>query len=292
MWRFKDLFINLYLIVRLFLFVKLKSKKLKNVNNNINKDGWKLTFNDEFNGPELDRSVWRTDAYFGLRFHPGSIFEDGITPPNMYYDDEYNVIENNTLIQLASNIPTTINYTDWDGINWGEFTIPYKIGQIDSSKGFKQKYGYWEIRSKITDQPGSWPAFWLVSTDNYPPEIDIYEIYTGRKNGLKSFSSNFHWRKEKGDRTGKKIMRPRKHVVLDVSENFHTYALEWNKKHFKIYYDNVLVRIYSNPETLRFLEYKMHIIIGNGIHTEQNPEGAIYPTKHEVDYVRVYKKKK
>jgi len=288
-WKIRDWCTNALLAVRLWLYVTFKPKRFKILNEE-QKDGWDLTFSDEFNQGKLDRKKWRTDAYFGLRFHPGNIIDKG-TAPDVYYGDNMFEFTNSTMKQMANNEPKDIKYVDWDGKDWGNYTIPYRIGQVDSSNSFSQKYGYWEIRSKITDQPGSWPAFWMVSTDNYPPEIDVYEIYTGRKRGKKSFSSNFHWRKEPGDREGKKLMNPKAHRVLDVSKDFHTYAVEWNDKCFKVYYDNLLVRVYSNPEAIKFFEYSMHVIIGNGIHVEQDAHKAIYPTAHEVDYVRVYKKK-
>jgi beta-glucanase (GH16 family) len=283
MWRIKDFIINLYL--RINLYFKIKLKKNYNVINCIDKENWDLTFNDEFNGVELDRSKWRTDAYYGYRYHYGSITNGNA--PVSYYADDLNLIEDNKLVQLAINVPKTIEHVDWNGVNHGEWTIPYQVGQIDNSNIFKQQYGYFEIRSKISDQPGGWPAFWLASTFDWPPEIDVYEIYTGSKHGLRRFDSNFHWKNKKN----KHKFKVGNHFVHSVSEDFHTYACEWTDKYFKIYYDNILVRIFSNPIALKAFKYPMHIIINNAIHTEQGPENAIYPTKHIVDYVRAYKKK-
>lgn len=288
-WRLKDLFINTYLKVRLWYYVKFKSSKLKGVLNNIDKEGWELTFNDEFDQGKLDRSKWRTDNYFGLRFHPGNITTKGLAP-DVYFDDDCFEFTESTMKQIAIDNPIEIDYTDWDGKHWGKYTIPYRVGMIDSSNSFSQKYGYFEIRSKVTPELGSWPAFWMVSTEFYPPEIDIYEIYTGRKGGAHSFTSTFHW-KEKPIESLKNKMKPSRHWTMDNSADFHTYGFEWDNKKFKIYYDNVLVRVYSNPEVVKFFNYPMHIIINNSIHIGQGPERAKYPNYHEIDYVRAYKKK-
>lgn len=286
-WRIKDWFINLFLDIRLWYFVNFKTEKLINVNNQIEREGWELTFNDEFDKGDLDREKWRTDAYYGLRFHPGNITEKS-TAPDMYYADDAFEFENSIMKQKVEKIPTEIHYVDWDGHDWGNYTIPYRIGQIDSSKSFEQKYGYFEIRSKITDQPGHWPAFWLASTYAWPPEIDIYEIYTGKKNGLNNFESNFHW-----NPSYKKRMKVKGHKVLDVSKNFHVYAVEWDEKGFKIYYNNLLVRVFSNPKAINFFEHPMHIIINNGVDSREGRKlnESKFPTYHEVDYVRVYKKR-
>jgi len=288
-WRIKDFLLNTLLSIRLWAYVTLKPNRF-NVLNKAYKKGWELSFSDEFDGDKLDRSKWRTDNYYGLRFHPGNIIDKG-KAPDIYYGDNMFSFNNSILSQIANNEPKYINYVDWDGKDWGNYKIPYRVGQIDSSKSFSQKYGYWEIRSKITSQPGSWPAFWLASTDSWPPEIDIYEIYTGKRGGKKHFSSNFHWREKVGQKEGDKLMKPISHRVLDVSKNFHTYAVEWSDKFFKIYYDNLLVRVYSNPEAIKFFQYPMHIIIGNGVNVEQCADKAVYPTYHDVDYVRVFRKK-
>lgn len=290
MWKIKDWFVNAGLAIRLWFYVTFNSKRFNNVINDLEKEGWELTFNDEFDEGEVNREKWRTDAYYGLRYHPGDIIEKG-TAPVCYYDDNCFEFNGSVMSQLAKDEPTEIEYIDWDGKNLGKYTIPYKIGQLDSSNYFSQKYGYWEIRSKMPNEPGNWSAFWMVSTDNYPPEIDVYEVYTGKKRGMKGFDSNFHWRKKKGARTGDKLMNPKTHRVLDISKGFHNYAVEWSEKSFKVYYDNMLVRRYTNPDTLAFFEYPMHIIVSTGIHPDQHPDKANYPNAHEVDYIRVYKKK-
>jgi beta-glucanase (GH16 family) len=286
-WRIKDWFINLFLDIRLWYFVNFKTEKLINVNNQIEKEGWELTFNDEFDKGDLDREKWRTDNYFGIRYHPGNITEKGIAP-DVYFDDNCFEFTDTTMKQICINEPITINYVDWDGYDWGKYTIPYRVAMIDSSISFEQKYGYFEIRSKITDQPGHWPAFWLASTYAWPPEIDIYEIYTGKKNGLNNFESNFHW-----NPSYKKRMKVKGHKVLDVSKNFHVYAVEWDEKGFKIYYNNLLVRTFSNPKAINFFEHPMHIIINNSVDSREDRKlnESKFPTYHEVDYVRVYKKR-
>ena len=135
---------------------------------------------------------------------------------------------------------------------------------------------------------GQWPAFWLASTESWPPEIDVYETYTGKKRGKKRFESNFHW-----DFQPNKKMKPKGHNTINISDSFNLYAVEWTPKFFKIYFNNILVRVFSNPKALNFFNKKMHIIIGTGVDTKEGREldKAIFPSYHQVDYVRAYKKK-
>ena len=45
--------------------------------------------------------------------------------------------------------------------------------------GFAQQYGYFEMRARLPDGPGVWPAFWLIGVDKSKSsaEIDVLEYY-------------------------------------------------------------------------------------------------------------------
>ncbi len=287
-FKLKDWFINLFLNVRLWYFINLKNKKFINVNNDIKKEGWELTFNDEFDEGKLNKKKWRTDNYFGLRYHPINITEKS-EAPDVYYGNNMFVFENSIMKQKTEYNPIKIKHVDWKGVDWGDYKIKYRAGQIDSSLFFKQRYGFFEIRSKITEEPGHWPAFWLASTYSWPPEIDVYEIFTGNKKGLNIFESNLHW----GDINNKKD-KPIKHKVLNVSKDFNIYGLEWNRKKIKFYYNNILVRVVSDLNIIKEFKFPMHIIIGTGVDVRNGRglENAKFPAYHEIDYVRAYKKRK
>jgi len=154
---------------------------------------------------------------------------------------------------------------------------------VDSHNSFKQQYGYFEIRSKNPKGTGFWPAFWLVSTEKWPPEIDIFEFYT--KNPSKLHTTQ-HWL----DKKGKKKMQPKNTKIDDASEDFHTYAMEWTPKKITWYYDNKKIR--STKKGVKKMIYPMHIIINLEVSTfkEMKLSDAHFPNYFEIDYVRVYKK--
>lgn len=286
MWKIKDWFINTFLKIRLWFLVKVKPSRFRNVVNDQEKEGWTMTFNDEFDEGKLNKDKWIDHAYYGLRFHPGNIVEKGIPPLN-YYTEEGLEFTENSMKQYILKEPVDVHYIDSDGKDWGNWTIPYKIGHIDSSKSFEQRFGYFEIRSKSSAEPGGWAAFWLFSQHHYPGEIDVYETYTSRR-GLNIFESNFHW-SEKREKDAKKHMKMERHKVKSLND-YHLYAVDWSEKGFKIYYDNLLVRVFTNPETIAYFQNPMHIIICNASEPERLGQSEDYPI-HEVDYVRAYKKK-
>jgi beta-glucanase (GH16 family) len=72
------------------------------------------------------------------------------------------------------------------------FNNEYVSGILTTQSWFSQKYGYFEIRSKIPVGTGVWPAFWMLADDGgWPPEIDVME---GRGQRPDDLVMTTHWR--------------------------------------------------------------------------------------------------
>ncbi|MGB0882231.1 MAG: glycoside hydrolase family 16 protein [Vicingaceae bacterium] len=230
--------------------------------NPIQKEGWELTFNDEFNGDKLDREKWRDSYYWGGRYN-----KDGV---NYYGKDQFQFTDSTLLLVAEKNV--------------GNDSLLYKSGLIDSSPSFKQQYGYFEIRSKNPKGTGFWPAFWLVSTESWPPEIDIYEFYTNEPGRIKT---NQHWLNGRK----KKRMQPKGYKMkVDAADDFHVYAVEWSERKIKWFYDGK--RIKTSRRGRKYLDKKMHIIINNEVSdwNDMDLNDIVLPNYFEIDYVRAYKK--
>jgi beta-glucanase (GH16 family) len=251
--------------------------KYKFNNKKSNVCGKKIIFEDDFN--YLNRNKWRTDAYYGLRFHPGNITEKGKAPDNYYSDlEDYFKCEESIIQMKTTDDPIEINYVDWEGKNWGNWKIPVQTSQLDSSNSFMIKYGIFEARCKQPKSKNMWPAFWLASTQSWPPEIDIFEVWTRNK----GFTTTIHWGHDSDEtRTcrGGWIPTPK------LDEDFHIYTCVWSKKTIKVYFDNILVRVTPTPPN--FI-YPMHVIINSAIDKISDIKNTTFPNYFEVDYVRVY----
>ena len=102
------------------------------------------------------------------------------------------------------------------------FNNEYVSGILTSQSSFSQKYGYFEIRSKIPIGTGVWPAFWMLANDGgWPPEIDIME---GRGQEPGDLVMTTHWRIPA---TGKVESCGMDFLRLDASTNFHDYGVLW-----------------------------------------------------------------
>ena len=158
------------------------------------------------------------------------------------------------------------------------------LSSVDGQdQGFKQKYGYFEIRCKQPKGLGVWPAFWLVNNDPVlPGEIDIFEYY-GVSAGL-SFAITLHDWRNGGD--NKNIPDPIAFPkTVDQTEGFHTYGMLWTEAKMKFYFDGAQTWEVATPEVMK-TPYFMYV--NNGL-------GGRWPTKTTperydflVDYVRVY----
>ncbi|WP_185958670.1 family 16 glycosylhydrolase [Paracoccus laeviglucosivorans] len=57
--------------------------------------------------------------------------------------------------------------------------VKYYTGMVSTADTWAQAYGYYEITAEIPVGQGHWPAFWLAPAGiGWPPEIDIFEIYS------------------------------------------------------------------------------------------------------------------
>lgn len=232
--------------------------------------GWKMVFNDEFDGVELNRAKWGTTMEFigthGQRYH------------NEYYasytvDDE--IVVHGGQLQLRTdrrNIEGPEKPHIWE----------YTQGLISSHDHFTFTHGYVEIRAKFPGGRGLWPCLWLMpQSQGWPPEFDIAEYYAGQKTmhhglaygGLYNSAWDSLW-----DRT------------TDFESDFHTYALEWMPGRAVWTMDGV-VRKTITAEYVP--NVPMYLILSNSVSSISGPSGepdeeTVFPNAFLIDYVRVY----
>lgn len=142
--------------------------------------GYKLVFNDEFQGTSLNRKKWFTRYIYeaGQLDHLG----DGPGGEKQRYRDNGNHVLANGWLHLVCK---KVN-NNADGVR-------YESGMIRSDAVFR--YGYFECKAKMPKGKGVFGAFWLnadVSGEGrfeWPPEIDIWEFVN---NGLEDKPDMLH----------------------------------------------------------------------------------------------------
>jgi len=112
------------------------------------------------------------------------------------------------------------------------FNNEYVSGILTTQSSFSQKYGYFEIRSKIPVGTGVWPAFWMLANDGgWPPEIDVME---GRGQQPGDLVMTTHWRIPA---TGVVKHCGFDFLVPDASTDFHDYGVLWARDRIVYFID-------------------------------------------------------
>ena len=194
------------------------------------------TFHDDFDEHPLKHGTW-LPHYSGGAAWPEAQYWGGVRSQlkrqtkyngeqQIYVDPHYRglalrpldldpfKIRNGVLSIIASRTPPELQAALFDN--------PYISGILTTQASFAQKYGYFEIRSKIPVGTGVWPAFWMLANDGgWPPEIDILE---GRGQRPGDLVMTTHWRIP----TTQKIESCGfDYLVPDASLAFHDYGVLW-----------------------------------------------------------------
>lgn len=158
------------------------------------------------------------------------------------------------------------------------------------------KYGKFEIKAKIPQGRGVWPAIWLLPTENiygnWPKsgEIDIMEYVGYEPNTIYATIHTENYNHELGTQIGteKRVEKP--------FNEFHIYGLEWFEDSLVFLFDNE--RFYKieknsdNPANWPF-DQNFHLIINTAVGGTwggaQGIDTSIFPQQMLVDYIRVYK---
>lgn len=159
-------------------------------------------------------------------------------------------------------------------------------------------YGKVEVRAKLPDGIGMWPAIWMLPTDqNYggwpaSGEIDImenlgyfpYVIVATVQTQSYRYAENTH----------KNAIVS----ILDCYSEFHNYILEWETNECRFYVDSKLYFTFRNegtgfqvwPFDKRF-HLLLNVAVGGTVGGAMGIDDSIFPRSMVIDYVRVYQKK-
>ena len=190
-------------------------------NHNLNQN-YKYVWGDEFDGNALDQNKW-SSKNTKMTGRNALIVED----------TAQTISVKNGALKLTA-------YKD----NEGNYHVP---NSVHSQENMNYKYGYAEIKAKLSLEVGSFASFWtrsvseqgrsLVKGDlDYYTEIDMFETFQNSNhqcaggNILKNFPNNssMNWYP-----TG---MKATQQVVIP-DEEYHYFGYEWNPDEIKLYYD-------------------------------------------------------
>jgi beta-glucanase (GH16 family) len=243
-------------------------------------DGYSLVWSDEFDYSGLpDSTKWRYDTE-GNEAGWGN-------NENQWYTEAR--LENARVENGILHI--TAHREDYEG---KKFTSVRLISNAD------WKYGKIEVRAKVPEAVGTWPAIWMMpggwsfNDGGWPGvgEIDIME-HVGHDPGVihaSAHSQDYQW--QAGTQKTGTIPVP------DAMNEFHVYMLEWTPEALKAYVNDSLFFEYQN-EGLGSSKWPydkpfyliLNVAVGGEWGSVKGIEEEAFPQTMEVDYVRVYQKK-
>jgi beta-glucanase (GH16 family) len=239
---------------------------------------WHLVWQDEFDGAEgarPDSSKWRYD-----------IGGDGWGNAQLEFDTDRT---ENVSLDGMGRLRIIARKESYGGRN-------YTSARLNTAGKFERAYGRFEARIKQPRGQGIWPAFWIlgnnISNVDWPTcgEVDIME-YRGQQ--VRNNRGSLHGPGYSGGANhGKEI-----DTGVDLSQSFHTYAIEWDPGRiiFKIDDEPYFTATPADlPEGRVWVyDHPFFIILNTAVGGTYvgNPDGTtVFPQTMLVDYVRVYER--
>ena len=279
---------SIFLIIFLFIFSceNASTSVTDPVNNGPDVDPpaeleWQLVWFDEFDGNELDMEKWSYQLGDGCHISP-DLCGWGNNELQYYTDHEENIfIENNMLhIVAREERIESMNYTS------------ARIRTIEKGDWM---YGRFEIRAKLPEGQGIWPAIWMLPTvevfGGWPKsgEIDIVEL-VGHE------PSTIHGTVHYGPDWPGNQQKTRSYTLPQdkFSDDFHVFAIEWSNDDIQWFVDDVKYHTIT-PASLQPHNYpfnaRFHLLINLAVggNWPGRPDNTTeFPQSLIVDYVRVY----
>lgn len=208
---------------------------------------WQLVWSDEFDGSEINTNNWT---------HEVNCTGGGNNEKQCYTESPDNSFVSDGTLKLVA-LPAEEGAAQ-----------PYTSARMISKNKADFKYGRFEIKAKMPYGQGSFPAFWMMPTDEvyggwpHSGEIDILEtvnLKTVNAEGVveNNVHGTLHYGKDWPDnaRSGKSYSLP---DAVNPADDFHTYAIEWQEGEMRWYVDDYLyatqrkseVRYNSKGETV------------------------------------------
>ena len=241
-------------------------------------NSWNLVWADEFDQPDgsaPDPTKWNRQQG-GSGWGNGELQHYSDSTENSYIRDGMLVIQANEEYMLGRDYTSARLTTQFKG-DW--------------------TYGRFEIRAKLPNTQGIWPAFWLLpsrgvyGSGTAGGEIDIMEMIGSEPNrayGTLHFGNP-------PERASNSYDLP---SGEDYSQDFHNFALEWEPNEIRWYVDKKLFHSatewFTSTKNASYpapFDQNFYLIVNvavGGTWPGKPDASSVFPQLMYVDYVRVY----
>lgn len=262
----------------------------------------RLTFSDEFDGAQVDRTKWRVRDNTFLNHDQAYIRARNVS------------VHGGALDIKGERLPQAEWRTNANALYTRNKTRDYATGYIDTidaagsgnaaGNRFSQKYGYFEIRAWVpsasTMSRGIWPAFWLRA-DHQLGEIDALESYGAPTIRTYDPSPSYEWNSwaDTNKQTSNDHAQGTAHPLHDndpIWKGWHRYGINWSPTCLRYTYDGQTVGVvplsskpYLTGATFDdTFNVRLNMQIGTNYWGWADPAHTRDEFHFLVDYVRVY----
>ena len=249
-------------------------------------ENWELVWSDDFDQDNIDDQKWTK-----LRWRPGWVNNED----QAYTNRDTNIFTRDGKLVIRALIEPGYVDTDYTG---SEYNADFTSGRLNTSGKHSWVYGKFDIRAKLPNGKGSWPAIWMlgdnISTDGWPHcgEIDIMEHVGYEEGNIHGSIHTTDYNHMNGTQKSGNI------EISTVADSFHLYSLEWDSTYLRFSVDNqpyFFIYNDSNGDQDKWPFNLNHYLIlnlaiGGDWGGVQGINQNAFPMEMEVDYVRVYKK--
>lgn len=226
---------------------------------------WRLAFSDEFDGSQIDTSVWET-GWFSSSGFSRPVNNNGDA---CFHPDQVSVSGGNLVLRVDDETDPACVKKD------GTTPADYVGALVNTRETFTFSYGYAEARIFLPSTNGrlhNWPAFWHTGFD-WPEtgEVDIAEGLSGGQP-----CSAYHYAGPAGEH-----LQDKSCVNWTEPGGWHVFAANWEPGSLTFYFDYVEVF-----RTTEGVTGDPHYLIFDFAVNEDY--GVVTGTEMLVDYVHVW----
>ena len=246
----------------LFLFVSFASCQKE--------DSKSIIFEDQFDGTSLNMNYWNYELGDGCPELCGW----GNNEHQTYIEENISVKDGKLIIKATKGADT------------------YYSGKITTKNKVEFQYCTVEVRAKLPQGKGIWPAIWMLGNDidqkGWPlcGEIDIME-YVGKTPN--EIHTTLHTADSFGQSENTKITTHK-----EIEEGYHVYKSIWSKESIEFFIDDESVYTFS-PETKNNKTWPfdkpfyviLNMAIGGNFGGPEVDE-SIFPQEFIIDYITIY----
>lgn len=240
---------------------------------------WQLVWQDEFDSPGVpDPLKWSFDTE-GNSWDWGNNELQNYTPA----DSGNAWVENGNLIIEAREEKYTAPEDNQER--------DYTSARLRTLNKGDWLYGRFEIRAKMPKGKGTWPAIWMLNSEEndwpHSGELDIMEAIGSEPGTI--YSNVWCTNTEAQFGSGGNVQ------INDPFNTFHIYSMEWDVDTVKFFVDSIKVTQYGREGDIKAqwpFTKKFHLLLNIAIGGDW--EGSVSdttfnnPVRMYVDYVRVY----